>query len=281
MTAVSVFIMVLTLSLLSAVVVLYHSFDFLLSRLEEKVDISVYFNLYSEEEDILQIAQDITAFPEIKEVEYVSKEKAIERFTELHKDDPKIMESLSEIGDNPLPPSLNIRTGGPEHYAQISAFLATAPFQDMIDKIDYYERKPVIERLFSLTANLKTAGIISILILGLAAAAVIFNQIRMTIYTGREEIKIMRLVGAAGWLVQGPFLVQGLLIGLCGILITILILGPTLLFLESKTAIFYPGLKLFGFFKDNFLSILFVQALCGLAVGMVSSLIAVRKYLKV
>lgn len=281
LTAVSVFIMTLMISLLTTLAVSYYAFDFLIARLQDKIDVSVYFNDSSEEQDIFAIAEELEAFPEVKDVEYVSREEALQRFTELHKNDPKIMESLNELGENPLPPSLNIRAKGPLQYAQVSSFLEQESFKNLIAKIDYFQRKPVIDRVFALTSNLKTAGIISVLILGLVAIAIIFNQIRMAIFASKEEIKIMRLVGSPNWFVRGPFVVQGALIGFCGIVITVLIFGPMLLFLDSKIALLYPGLRVFSFFKANFLTILLVQAVSGLAVGIISSSFAVRKYLRV
>lgn len=275
------FIMVLTISLITSLFIFQKTSQFLISSLEEKIDISVYFKEYSEEEDILRVKDKLSGIPEVKEIKYISKEEALEKFTQRHKEDKILIESLREIGLNPFVASLSIKAFNASQYGQISQILENSNFQNIIDKVDYYERKTVIERIFSITSNLNRAGIFFSLILGLIAILVTFNTIRLTIYNSREEIKIMRLVGASNWFIRGPFLVQGALAGIFAVLITLLILAPSFYFLSPKIEILFPGLNIYSYFSNNFLIILSIQFIFGIGMGIIPSLVAIRKYLEV
>lgn len=275
------FIMVLTISLVTSLFIFQKTSQFLISSLEEKIDISVYFKEDSQEGDILKVKDELVKIPEVKEIKYISKEEALEIFTQRHKGDQILIESLGEIGENPFLASLNIKAFGASQYGQISQILKNSSFQNIIDKVDYYERKTVIERIFSITSNLNRAGIFFSLILGLIAFLVTFNTIRLTIHNSREEIRIMRLVGASNWFIRGPFLFQGALAGIFAVLITLLILVPSFYFLSPKIEVLFPGLNIFSYFSNNFWTILFIQLITGIGMGIIPSLIAIRKHLEV
>ncbi len=155
--------------------------DFEINRLQDKVDISVYFKYETAADDILKAKDKLAKVPEVKEVEYVSKEQALADFTEKHKNDTVLMASLAEVGANPFLASLNIKSSLASQYQSISNFLATADFKDAVEKVDYSERKPVIDKIFSFTSNLNTAGIVFSIILAIVAILVAFNTIRIAI----------------------------------------------------------------------------------------------------
>jgi cell division transport system permease protein len=119
------------------------------------------------------------------------------------------------------------------------------------------------------------------LVLALIAFLVAFNQVKLAIFNSREEIAVQRLVGASNWFIRGPFLVQGIISGFLAVLIALLIFFPLLFFLGPKMEILFPGLNLFSLFTANFFLILLLQILTGIGLGIISSLIAMRKYLKV
>jgi len=279
--AANIFIMVMTISAITSLFVFQDVSSFLISELQGKVDISVYFKYETSEEDILELEKDITEIPEVKDVEYVSQEEAFQAFTERHKDNPVLIESLEEIGVNPFLASLNIKAFKASQYESIVLFLENPDFENIIEKVDYYQRKPVIERVFALTSNLNTSGIIFSVILAIVAILVAFNTIRLAIYNSREEIKIQRLVGASNWFIRGPFLVQGAIIGFFSALLSLLILAFTTWLLSPKVETLFYGLNLFNFFMTNLWLILLIQLVIGIGLGIVSSVIAIRRYLKV
>jgi len=276
----TIFIMVMTISLVTSLFLFRDITQFLISSLQEKVDISVYFKEAVQEEDILQLREEINKIPEVKNIEYVSRETALERFTQRYKDNQVIMESLAEVG-NPLLASLNIKAWEASQYMTVTNFLETSSYRNLIDKVDYYQRKPVIERIFSITSTINKTGIGFSLILAIVAILVAFNTIRLAIYNSKEEISVMRLVGASNWFIRGPFLVQGAISGFAAAIITLLIFTGALFFLSPKLEILFPGLNIFNSFTGNLGILFLIQIFTGIGLGVVSSIIAIRKYLKV
>jgi cell division transport system permease protein len=254
---------------------------YLTSILQERMDISVYFKEGLTEEDILEVKDELTQLPEVKEIEYVSKEDALLTFSKRHQDDIVIMESLAEVGGNPFFASLNVRAFEASQYAAISTLLDAAPFNDLITRVDYFEKKPVIERFSSITSSAYQTGLVFSLILGIIAFLLAFNQVRMAIYSSKEEIEVMRLVGASNWFIQGPFLIQGIIAGFLAALITFLIFSISLFFLAPNLENILAGFNMFTFITDNLGILFLIQIVTGVGLGVLSSFIAIRKYLKV
>jgi len=254
----------------------------IVSNLEEKIDISVYFNLDTPEEQILKVKASLSKLKEVKYIEYVSAKDALERFKKRHKDQPVIMEALEATleNGNPLPPTLNIKANLASQYENIANFLNKPEYKKFIDKVNYKENKTVINRLTSVTKTVKKTGVIISLILALIAVLVTFNTIRLTIYSWRDEINIMKLVGATNWFIRGPFLVEGAIYGIISGVLTTLLFYPILLLVSPKISGFLPDIDLLYFYQVNFLSILFFQMIIGIGLGAISSFIAIRRYLK-
>lgn len=277
----TIFIMVLVISLASFLFLLNPASKILVSDIKEKVDISVYFKEDVLSEDILEVKSAISEIPEVKEVKYVSKEQALENFITKHRDDPTLMESLIEVGTNPFLASLNIKARQVSQYEQVANFLETGTFKNLIDEVDYHQRKPVIDKVFSTLAAINRTGISFSVILGIIAILVAFNTARMAIYNSKEEISIMRLVGASNWFIRGPFLIQGAVIGFIAALITVLVTFGVSYGFDSKIMTIAPEISIFNLFIGNFWTLFLIQLATGIGLGIISSLIAVRKYLKV
>lgn len=277
----TIFIMVMVISLATLLFLLNSASKILISDIKEKVDISVYFKEDIFPEDILAAKSAISNIPEVKDIEYVSKEQALHKFIEKHKDDPVLMESLTEVGQNPFLASLNIKAWDVSQYGQVSSFLETAYFKDLIDKVDYYQRKPVIDKVFSMISGINKVGIFFSIVLGLIAILVAFNTIRIAIYNSSEEISIMRLVGASNWFIRGPFLIQGIVVGFIATLITLLITFGLCYGFDSRIGAIVPEISTFGLFIGSFWTLLLIQLAAGVGLGIVSSTIAIRKYLKI
>jgi cell division transport system permease protein len=254
--------------------------DSLTSNLEDKIDISVYFRSDAPEEDILAVRSDLIGMPEVRSVEYVSPEEALARFREKHKDNQVLMQSLEELDSNPLEASLNIKAQAASQYEVIANFFKQEKYQELIDKINYFENRAVIARLSSITKTIRQFGFILLLILAGLAVMVTYNTIRLTIYSSRKEIKVMKLVGASNWFTRGPFVIEGALYGIIASLITTIILFPLLWYVSPKINVYLPGTDLFYFYQTNFFVILLFQLLIGVGLGTVSSVVAIRRYLE-
>lgn len=274
-------IMVIALGLITALIVLSAVTGAVFKNLEEKVDISVYFTLDTAEEDILKVRQELETFPEVAFVEYVSREEALASFREANKENSLITQSLTELGDNPLEASLNIKARDITQYGPIAAFLEGRRFSSLIDTVNYRENQLVIERLSSIIDIARKSGVVLAVALLLIAVLVAFNTIRLTIYSLREEIGVMRLVGASNWYIRGPFIVEGIIYGLIASVVAIILFIPLVELASPRLVGFLPGIELASYFYSNFWEIFFIQTLIGVALGVISSLIAMRRYLQI
>ena len=277
----TIFIMVLAISLTTSLLIFQKTSQVLTQTIDEKMDMYVYFNEELSSDDILEIQNELSKIPEIKDMEYVSRDEALQRFVSRHKDDETLMESLRELGKNPLLSSLNIRAWEASQYAAISSFLDDSSLGNLIFKIDYQEKKPVIEKLSSISSGISTAGIIISIVLFLMAILVAFNTVKLSIYNSKEEIETMRLVGASNNFIRGPFLVQGIIVGASASLITFLIFGAGLFLISPGLKFLLSGFNIFSYFIGNWLFVFSIQLASGAGLGIISSWLAIRKYLRV
>ncbi len=255
--------------------------DIVISDIKNKVDISVYFKEEVKPEDISSIKTALSKMPEVKEVKYLSKDEVLENFIERHKNDKLIMESLSEVGNNPFLASLNIKSWQASQYAAISDFLNKDPFKDLIDHIDYYQRKAVIDKIFSTIDFVEQTGIIFFLFFSLIAILVAFNTIKAAIDSSKEEIATMRLVGASNWFIRGPFLVQGIITGLFSTICAFFLSFMFSYFLSDKIKSIIPEADIYQLFLVNIGKLILMQLVIGVGLGIISSMTAIRKYLKI
>lgn len=276
----TVSIMTLTLLVITVLLMVNIVANAVLLNLEKKIDISVYFKLEASEEEILDVKAKLEELAEVESVDYVSQEEALINFKEKHKDNPILLQSLEELDVNPLEASLNIKANETSQYASINQFLEGVYYQDIVDKINYMQNKDVIEKLNKIITDVKTAGLALTALLALIVFLVTFNSIRLAIYSSREEIGVMRLVGAKNWFIRGPFIIEGILYGIIAAITTVVVLYPIFYFLSPKLSGFLPIENIFVYFQSNLLSFFLLLLGVGIILGTLSSFIAVRKYLK-
>lgn len=281
LSAATISIMVLTLFVITTLLMLNLIASVVLKNLQEKIDISVYFKSEASEEDILIVKSQLEKLAEVENVEYISRDQALLKFREKHKDNPYLIQGLEELGENPLEASLNIKAKESSQYEAIAGFLEGIYYNNIIDKVDYRQNRELIDKLARIITNVKMGGLTLSGILVLVVILVTFSAIRLAIYSAREEIKVMRLVGASNWFIRGPFIVGGVLYGIISSLVTLAILYPVFWFISPKLSGFLSIGNFFSYFQANFLSFLVLLLSVGVVLGVVSSLIAIRKYLRV
>jgi len=251
-----------------------------LDKLQDKVDITVYFKTDAEEGEIMALQDSLLNLDEIKRVDYVSRDRALSLFRERHLNNSLIIQSLEELGENPLGASLNIKAKNPSHYESIARYLEAGVFS-VIDKINYNQNKMVIDRLSGILQTSRSVGTVISLVLTFVALLVTFNTIRLAIYTNRKEIKIMRLVGASNRYIRGPFVVEGVLYGIISALFTMAIFYPLTFWLGPFSEQFFGGINIFYYYLANFFQIFAILSAVGVVLGVFSSWFASRRYLKV
>ncbi len=276
----TILVMVITLFVIGSLVFGNALLSYSLEQLQDKVDVTVYFKTDAKESDIFALKKSLENLEEVKSVVYVSQEDALRQFRERHADNSLILQSLEELGVNPLGASLNIKARNPSQYESIARFLDAGVFS-IIDKINYHQNKLVIDRLAGIFDAARNIGMGISLVLTLVALLVTFNTIRLAIYTNREEIKIMRLVGASNRYIRGPYVIEGMIYGLFSSAITMFFFYPITYWLGPLSEKFFVGLNLFEYYLAHFIEIFGLLLFIGVILGVVSSWFAARRYLKI
>lgn len=282
----SVWVMTTTLLVIAGLLFMIALLGVTLEQIRERVDINVYFLPEAQEEDIDALRRSIESLPEVATVEYVSREEALENFKERHADDEITLQALDELGDNPLGAVINIRAKETSQYEGIANFLESdsvlgSDGASIIDDVNYQQNKDAIDRLTKIIDSTEAVGFAISLVFVVMSVLITFNTIRLAIYVSREEIAVMRLVGASNYYVRSPFVVTGVLYGVFSGILTLLLLYPISYWLGPKSANFFTGLNLFTYYTENFGQIFLIIMLSGILLGGVSSYLAVHRYLKV
>ncbi|MHB1316476.1 MAG: cell division protein FtsX [Minisyncoccota bacterium] len=282
----SVLVMIITLFVITGTIFLGAILNASLTEIKNKVDINVYFVRTAPEEDILTLQKTIETLPEVKAVEYVSREDALASFRQKHQDDQFTLQALDELGENPLGASLNIRAKEPSQYEGIAEFLKSKSTlskdgTSIIDKVNYYQNKTAIDTLTKMIDSANRLGFILTVFLVFVSVLITFNTIRLAIFMSRDEISVMRLVGASTMYIRGPFVVSGAIYGVVSGFFTLILFFPITLWLGNATAEFFVGLNVFSYYITNFAQIFIIVIFLGGFIGALSSFLAVRKHLKI
>jgi len=279
----SVLAMTITLFAIGSIYLGTNFLNSALGEVKNKVDISVAFKIDSPEEEILALKKDLTLLPEVKEVIYSSREQELVAFRERHQDNAILISSLDEVG-NPFGARLNIRAVDPNQYEKIAKFInskndPSAGGNNIIDQVSY--KKDVVDKMANLIKTSERVGWAVALVLALLSIFAVFNTISLAIYTSREEISVMRLVGAGSPYVKGPFMIEGVIAGLIASLLALALLYPSVLWVRDTTAGVYGGINLVSFYFTNFGQIFALLLGSGILLGLLASYWAVRRYAKI
>lgn len=285
-TLASVLVMMVTLLVIGLISFSSAILDTTLGELKNKIDINVTFITSADEEDVLNIKHTIESLPEVLLVTYVSREEALTFFKERHSNDQSILSALDELGENPLGAVLNVRARDPAQYASVAEFLESgnslsADGLPIIDRVNYFQNKAAIDKLTRIIASADRLGFALTLFFAVISVLIAFNTIRLTIYLARDEISVMRLVGASTTYIRGPFVVVGIIYGVVAGFLTLLLLLPLTYWLGGTTESFFVGFNIFSYYLRHFLEIAFIIMTSGMFIGALSSALAIRKYLKV
>ncbi|HUX80702.1 MAG TPA: permease-like cell division protein FtsX [Candidatus Paceibacterota bacterium] len=281
----TVLIMTVTLSIIGALIFLSALLTFTLNTIKEKVDVSVYFVTSASEADILSVQAQIEKLPQVASVAYTSAADALTAFRGRHANDQLTLQALDELGGNPLDASLEIRAKDPSEYGSIVSFLEASPAlssggNSIVDRINYTQNKDVIDRLSLAIQATREVGFATVFLFAIASILIAFATIRLAIYVAKDEIAVMRLVGASNAYIQGPFIVTGIITGISAALIVLILLLPATWYVGLKTVSWFGGFNLSSYYLNNFGLIFGILMLSGIALGAVASVFAIHRYLK-
>lgn len=275
-------IMTITLFIISTIFVLYTLTNLSIENIKDKVGITAYFNNQTSEREILNVKAEIELMPNVESVQYIPKTVAKEIFLEIHKNEPLLLETINEFKDseNPLPNSFAIRASDLEQYASISETLRSDRYAPYFERVR--DNSKVIDRLFSITNTIKNLGVVLTIVFVVVTIMVMFNTIRLTIYNRRQEVEIMRLVGATNWYIRLPFIIEGMLYGVIATVLTSAIMFAALFYMSDRVQQLLSLDSIGGSLTNALmLQIIILNVTLGLGLGIIASSIAMRRYLRI
>lgn len=241
---------------------------------EAKVEISAYLRDDATQNERSALEEEIAVMPEVQAVSYVSKDRAFQEFKEMYETQPEFYENLPE---DALPASLRIKLKDADDTEAVASAIEGAPGVK-----DVRFGGEIIKRLLTVNSLLRTITLVMSVILMIAAAALIANTIRLAIYARRDEIGIMKLVGATNWFIRIPFMLEGVFAALMGAVAagSVILLANTLLFSRIGETLTFLG-PVFSFTPSEIVTVMLVLGGTGCAVGLVGSMMALRRFLEV
>lgn len=274
-------LMLISINLLLVLNLVGHS---VIEMVQDKVDVSVYFKPDISDEIVMAARGFLMNQDGVKEVLFVGRDLALSNFRERHKNDPAILASLDEVEENPLGSSLTVKATDPAKYAGILASLDNPTFKGTILEKSFDDHQILIERLGSATKKVENSALMLSLIFGLLVALIVVNSVRVAIYTRREEIGIMKLVGASDWFIRAPFLVEAVFAGALACLVAIAIVIPSISAIQPYIVKFLGStspLDLVAYVRGHGILIFGAQFLGAILLPMGIAGMAVGRYLKV
>jgi len=281
LSAATVSVLSITLFMVLSLIMMSVLTEAVVVDIQNRVDVSVFLKKDTKNADALALRNDLLALPEVKTALYTSEEDALIEFREKHSENEIIIQSLEALDENPLESSIRIKAQDPSQFNGIVDFVEKEEYTEIVNKVDFRDNEELINRLQTLISSIRKIGLSASMVLILIAFLVAFNTIRITIFTMKGEIGIMKLVGAGNWFVRGPFIVEGALYGITSSILTVLVALPMLFFSSPYIEGFFSGADLFQYFMDNFLQVWMILLVIGATVGSFGSLIAMQRYLKV
>jgi cell division transport system permease protein len=270
---------IFSINLLLAVKVISQS---AITAVKEKVDISLYIKPAAEDSKIAALRGQVSALDNVGSVRYITKQQALESFREKNQNNQEVLDALKELDYNPLSPSLVITPTDPDKTPDLIESLKRLN-SDIIESRDFSDNSLILSKIDGVTGKINEIGLIIISIFVFTSLLVVYNSIRIAIYTHRREIEIMRLVGASNMYIYLPFIISSLIYTLLSGVIVIILLFPFLGILQPYLQSFFggSGINIIDYFLNNGL-IIFGGELGAVAlINACASWLAIRKYARV
>ncbi len=248
---------------------------------ENRVDVSVYFGPDVSDDRILGVRGNLTSLPEVRDVQFISRDQALEQFKRTHASEPEILSALQEVGENPLGAVLVVKAKEASGYGPILEALDSPAVKSLVVDKTVEDHRALIERLTSVTGKVENAALALSLVFALISLLIVFNTIRVAIYIHREEIAIMRLVGASSGFVRLPFLIETLLFNIIALGIVAATVLPVIGLTEpSVRAFFGTDVGVSAYYRNEWLQVFGVQFAAVTLLSLLATALSMRRYLK-
>ncbi len=276
--------MAITLTILLFLIVATSTLNHSVKAITDKIDVTVYLKDKVTPEQVQSLSDQLRGLPNVQSVSYTSKIDALEAYRVQNASNTTLLQAISET-NNPLPASLNIRPRDTNNLQSIKDFLDQPQIADLYQRSSYSDsRKAAIDKIVHAAQFFKQGGITGIVVFVLVSALIIFNTIRMAIFNRREELTIMRLLGATTWYIRGPFVVETMFYGVIAAVLSVVVCWVIFVFTATNlnaTSLGLLDIKYsHDFLSSNIGLIIIGQVAAGMLIGAISSYIATRRYLK-
>ncbi|MGF7184709.1 cell division transport system permease protein [Desulfitispora alkaliphila] len=273
MSLASIGTVTITLFLFGMFFLLILNTNYIADTVESDVEIAAFLDMELDQEQVEVIGQRLENINGVESVLLVTKEEALEDLQQQFGRDHDLVGALD--GKNPLPDYYRIKTEEPHQVALI----ATA-VERMVEVDEVRYGQEVVDQLFSVTKWVRIVGAIIMGLLSLAAVFLIATTIRLTVFARRQEIGIMKLVGATNWYIRWPFILEGTFLGLLGSVLAISVLSAAYFGLIGQLQTAMPFIPFIGD-SDNLIMLFVGMLVAGMVLGAIGSLVSLRKFLKV
>lgn len=279
MTVFILVLMLLSVNVLWAVDVLTNQATGLI---KEQINISLYFKAETTDKNLEEIQTYLGVLPEIKEMQVVSRDAVLDSFKNRHKLSSEVLSALAELQDNPFGPTLVIKTKEPEDYKKVLQAVDVPEYDALIETKSFEGNEEGIEKLQNITTRIEKVGFGLSLLFAIISFLIIFNTIRVSIYTQRIEISIKRLVGASAWFIRGPYIVEAVVFALLSVGLNFSLIYLALSFVDPYlSVVFANGFTLTNYYNSHIILLVGIQFVSVLLLTIISSGLAMRRQLKV
>jgi cell division transport system permease protein len=279
-------VMVVTLTIVLVSLIMNATFANTISQITSKIDVSVFLQDSVTTAQTDQFIASIKKLPDVSSVTYLNKQQALRVYEQQNAGNQQLLAAINST-TNPIPATIHIKPYDLNKINDIRVFLTKPQNQALqISGSPSYsgDRKIAIDKITHATNVLREIGIVSVIVFAVICALIIFNTIQMAIFNRRDEIQIMRLLGASTTYIRGPYVVESIIAGVLAAFISLLIVNSA--FIASSNALQASSLGLLDinyanqYFDQNFFQLLGIQLMVGIVIATVSSVIATHRYLK-
>ena len=280
MSLASVSAIAAALFVLGLVLAVVMNMNNMVSGLESKVEVTVFLKENIRQADIDNLDRQINSWEGISERQFISRQEALNTWKEEWGDKRYLLDGYNEE-NNPLPDSFRITVEKPEFVEEI---VEKAKKSSMVEKVQY--SKDVVDSITNIASTARVFGLMIVGVLIAMAMVIIHNTIRISVYSRRREINIMKYIGATDWYIRWPFLMEGMLLGLIGAVVSGSLIGLVYSLLEKRMSSSPAQSNLLSLFQILPLNIILYPILAlfivvGGIVGISASLLSMRKHLRV
>lgn len=284
LTVAATVVMVVALLIILTTVVINVAARNATTELSKNLKVSVYLKDDSKQSEIERLRNELNDNQYVDSINYISKDEAQKQFTESFKSDQKLLEGLALIGGNSLPASLEVSVKDLSQIEAVGQIPIREDYKSIVDSVTLgkTDAKKTIDRAAAVQGYITTVSLIAAIIFAVVSMLIIFNTIRMAIFTRSEEIKIMKLIGATPGYIRGPFIFESSFYGVIAGLIAAGLLVSGVYSLGGKVATQAEFAATYKFFTQTevIIAMFLGSVLLGILVGVISSMLAMEKHLK-